>query len=67
MKVHPRTRVVTAARINLSDAVCSIVEEHDLTYGELLSILAQATATWAAYAVRDERDISPSPTGRASE
>lgn len=54
-KLHPRHRIVAEARHELGMTVAKFVKEHDLTYGELFSILAVEMSTWAKYAIRDER------------
>jgi hypothetical protein len=55
MKLHPRHSIVTEARHDIAQAVTRAVTKHDITYGELFSILAGEMAGWAKYAIREER------------
>lgn len=58
-KIHPRTRVVEQARRDVSVAIDKAVDEHDLTDGEYLQVLARvfgdSLGTFARLMVRDER------------
>jgi hypothetical protein len=55
MELSPRHFPVATARNEIDTAVTNAVEKHSLTYGELFSILAGLMASWARYAVKDER------------
>jgi hypothetical protein len=55
VKLHPRYRQVEAARIEFDLAVWELARKHDLTYGELFSILANAGTIVAKYQIRLER------------
>lgn len=55
MRLHPRYHPMRKAACEVGAAVLKAVEDHDLTYGELISILAQETAMAAKYLVRIER------------
>lgn len=55
LKLHPRTLIVQRAKVELSTALSDIIEKHDLTFGEVFSVLAQESASWAKVAVREER------------
>jgi hypothetical protein len=54
-KIHPRTRIVSEAHVELSNAVISVIEKHNLTYAELWYILTQIAASWVKHAISDER------------
>lgn len=55
MKLHPRTRVVDKARLEFDQFLLDLADKHELTYGELFSILGQAIANNAKYQIRTER------------
>ena len=55
MRIHPRTRIVERAELQLGDAVRAAVREHDLTTVELMQILASTQLRWLKYALRAER------------
>lgn len=55
MKQHPRESTVAQAGAELSQAISSIADKYDLTYGELFSTLSAIQGTWAKYQIRDER------------
>lgn len=55
MKLHPRTMIVQKAGLELSEFVTSLIERHDLTYGELFGLMADRMAAWAKYMRREER------------
>jgi hypothetical protein len=55
LRIHPRTRVVQSAELEIGDAVQAVVEKHDLTYTEIMQILASTQLHWLKYALRDER------------
>ena len=55
MKLHPRTRVVDKARLEFDQFLLDLADKHELTYGELFSMLGQAIANNAKYQIRAER------------
>lgn len=55
MKLSPRHEPTTLAGIELSTAVCEIVKKHDLTFPELVSLLAREMTSWTKWQLRDER------------
>ncbi len=55
MKLHPRTVAVKHAALEIGQMVNTTVKNYELTYGELMRILAQELDSWARYLVRDER------------
>ena len=55
LRLHERTRLVEKAEYELDAAVAKIVTEHDLTYGEILSILSVLLSRYARFLVRTER------------
>jgi hypothetical protein len=55
MRMHPRTRIVGRADIQIATAIDKAVSEHDLTCTELMQILASAQLRWLKYALREER------------
>lgn len=40
--IHPRTRIVAQARLELDKFLLDLAETHELTYGELFSMLGRA-------------------------
>lgn len=57
-KMHPRHQIVSKAKSKITEAILDILKEYDLTYGELMSILANEIRSWAGYMIRDERGDS---------
>lgn len=55
MRLHERTQIVNRARIEVKEAVWAAVKAHDLTYGEVHSILGSIISDFAKYQIRDER------------
>jgi hypothetical protein len=55
VRIHPRTRIVQRAEIEIGDAVSEAIERHDLTIIEVTQILASAQLHWLKYALRAER------------
>lgn len=55
MRLHPRTLPVQSARSAFIDAMWSFMDDHGLTYAEMVSILAEAQAKVAKYMIRVER------------
>ena len=55
MKLHSRTRVVDKARLEFDQFLLDLADKHELTYGELFSMLGQAIANNAKYQIRAER------------
>lgn len=55
MKLHPRYAVAKAAGDDIGDAIDAAVAAHDITYAEVLVILAEQQRKWATFALRAER------------
>lgn len=55
LKLHPRTRAVDKARLEFDQFLLDLAEKHELTYGELFSMLGLAIANNAKYQIRAER------------
>jgi len=55
VKLHPRTLVVERARHAFETFLLELETEHELTYGELFSLLANAVGNLAKYQIRAER------------
>lgn len=55
MQVHPRYFKVRTAHSAVSEAVLKIIQEHDLTYLEMIGILLEEAMAWKMYALRVER------------
>lgn len=55
MRIHPRTRIVERAELEIGDAVREAIEKHDLTFVETQQILATTQLRWLKYALRHER------------
>ena len=55
MKLHARSPIVTTARLAFDKFLLDLEQKHDLTFGELFSILGNATTNLAKYQIRAER------------
>ena len=55
MKLHQRTRIVDKARLEFDTFLLDLEQKHELTYGELFSMLGNAIAHLAKYQIRSER------------
>jgi len=54
--IHPRTRLVTGAEIELSQFTCDWLQKHELTYLEALRcFVAVMQQSLLKYAIRQER------------
>lgn len=56
MRIHKRHKIVSAAKSEISEAVTGAIKNHDLTYGEIMSILANEIRSWAGFMIQDERE-----------
>lgn len=57
MKIHPREKIVTAASIDFGQFMVQLLKKHELTHGELFTLLAEQLTSSAKYAVREERRV----------
>jgi hypothetical protein len=55
MKLHERTTIVEKARHAFAMFLLDLQQKHDLTYGEMFSILGGSIADLAKYQIRHER------------
>lgn len=59
MKLHPREKIVTAARLDLTEKLLTWHKTHDLTDGELFSVIGDVLGgqitNMAKYMIRAER------------
>ncbi len=55
MKLHPRTPIVTKARLQLDNALWDMISHHQLTFVETLQILHELTAAQLKFMLRAER------------
>ena len=55
MKLHERTLIVQKARHAFETFLLELEADHGLTYGEIFSLLGNATAHLAKYQIRSER------------
>lgn len=55
MRIHPRLIVVQRAELALDTFMIGLVNEHDLTPAEQISLLANQIKTVSMYAIRSER------------
>lgn len=66
MKMHPRYRIVTEARLEIGAAITQAVQKHGLTFAEVASILGGELIGWAKYVIREERHpVGPDVPGDA--
>lgn len=55
VRIHPRTRIVQKAELEIGDAISGAIKEHELTFAEIQQILATQQLRWLKYALRHER------------
>lgn len=55
LKIHPRTRIVDKARHEFEAFLLDLEQKHELTYGELYSMLGGKIVDLAKYHIRFER------------
>jgi hypothetical protein len=55
LKLHPRSSVVQKARLEFDQFLFDLEQKHQLTYGELFSMLGNSIANLAKYQIRSER------------
>ena len=55
MRIHPRTRIVQQAGLDLTGAMLKIIREHKLTDAEIQIVLNEEARSWLKYALRHER------------
>jgi hypothetical protein len=55
MKLHPRAGLVARAKNRIFSVVCEIWQQEGLTPLEVVSVLAQLTAEYMKYPMREER------------
>lgn len=55
MRLHPRLATVREAELEIEIAIGEIAKKHNLTYGEMFSILSTQMQREAKYMIRAER------------
>jgi hypothetical protein len=55
MPISSRVFVTQQAMGQISQALLSIIQEHDLTFGEIMLILADLQKSWAYHLTTEER------------
>jgi len=55
MKLHSRAPIVTKARLEFDKFLLDLEQKHDLTFGELFTLLGSAITNLAKYQIRSER------------
>jgi hypothetical protein len=55
MRTHARTLIFEKARSEFAIFLLKLEEKHELTYGEVFSLLGSAIANLAKYQIRKER------------
>lgn len=63
MTLHPRTQKVNLARAEIKMALAKLYQAHDLTFGEITSILADEAMSIAKFMIRMERHGNASMEG----
>lgn len=66
LSLHIRLQITKKAELELSAAVCDIVEKNGLTMVEAVRMLAKETEHWTVYALRAERHPK-NPNKKADE
>lgn len=61
MQQHPRESVVALAEAELAMAFSRIVEEHNLTHGEISALLASLLLRRSRCQICDERNAAAAP------
>lgn len=54
MELHPRHQTRNKAGIELSKSLLNIIQEYDLSYGEIMVIISEIFSDWAHYLRKDE-------------
>lgn len=55
MRRHPRSIIVQQAECDMREAFGKVVQKHDLTFAEIVQILAGDLLSWTKWAIRAER------------
>ena len=55
MERHPKAIKVNQANLKISQVVCDVADEYDLTALEIIGILLEIAQTHKKYALREER------------
>lgn len=55
MRIHPRYFIVRKAGLDISEAIITAAEKHELTPAEIVSILLEQTQFANKYCLRQER------------
>jgi hypothetical protein len=55
MRLHPRTRLVQLAELEINEAISAVWKRHDLTSLEVCQILTSRLALTQKYMLRSER------------
>lgn len=63
MKLHERVFLVQEAKTEIEMSILKIANAHDLTFGEVMSILGSVIQTSAKYQIREERHGDASKKG----
>ena len=54
MMLHPRHKIRVKAHVKFKEALINIIQEFDLTYGEIFYLLSKEMLNWAEYMKKDE-------------
>jgi hypothetical protein len=66
VRLHKRTTIVQKARNEFETFLLELEQKHELTYGEVFSLLGNAIANLAKYQIRGERHPND-PDARGDE
>jgi len=55
VKLHERTQIVSQARSEFDRFLLDLEQKHELTFGEMFSIIGSAISNLAKYQIRAER------------
>ena len=63
MQLHQRSNMVARTKGDIELAILKIVDEKDLTFGEIVSVLGGIIQNFAMYQIREERHGDASKKG----
>lgn len=55
-QLHPRHKKVEAAKMRIVQTILDVTKAEELTFAEVLCILAEESRSWAYAAMKEERE-----------
>ncbi len=56
IKLHPRHQIRIYAEAEHNKALLEIIQNHNLTYGEIFTLLSKSMRDWVSYFQKDEEN-----------